>query len=344
MKATLTRLIAGDDLSESEAEALLVALTDESLDPTMAGAVLIALRAKGETPAEVRGFATAMRRLADRPVIHLADDAVDVVGTGGDGSGSVNISTGAALLTAAAGQPVIKHGNRAISSRSGSADVLESMGYTLPGTCDEAAEGARKHGFTFLFAPYFHPAMRSLAPIRRALGVRTVFNVLGPLTNPAAPGYYLIGAFDLPAARLIAEALSGMPIRRAFVVHGAPAWDEATPVGPFALFDVRPGEVIATERDPADYDVPRCEAIDLQGGTADENAAALRQALTGIRGPVHDAIVINTALALEVTGKARVFGEGIGRARTAIDDGSAEGLMAACADSTRSPTPARSGP
>jgi anthranilate phosphoribosyltransferase len=283
-----------------------------------------------------------MRRLAERPTIHHAEDAVDIVGTGGDGSGSVNISTGAALLTAAAGQRVIKHGNRAISSRAGSADVLESMGYTLPRNCDEAAESARNHRFTFLFAPYFHPAMRSLAPIRMALGVRTVFNVLGPLTNPAAPGYYLIGAFDLPAARLMADALSGMPIRRAFVVHGAPAWDEATPVGEFALFDVRPGEVVAAERDPADHAIPRCEAIDLHGGTASENAAALRQALTDDKGPIHDAIVINAALALEVTGKARDFGEGISRARTAIDDGSAQRLMTVCADSTRRSTRARS--
>ena len=335
--------MAGNDLSESEAAALLVALTDESTNPTLAGAVLIALRTKGETPAEVRGFATAMRQIADRPTIHFAHDAVDVVGTGGDGSGSVNISTGAALLTAAAGQPVIKHGNRAISSRSGSADVLEALGYTLPRTCEEAADSARHHEFTFLFAPYFHPAMRSLAPIRKALGVRTVFNVLGPLTNPASPGYYLIGAFDLPAARLMADALSGMPIRRAFVIHGAPAWDEATPVGPFDLFDVRPGEVKATRRDPADHGIPRCEATDLRGGSADENAMALRQALTGVRGPVGDAIITNAALALEVTGKAKVFGEGIDRARAAIDDGSADRLMAACAQSPRSSTPAQNG-
>ena len=155
------------------------------------------------------------------------------MGTGGDGSGSLNLSTGAALLAAACGLPVVKHGNRSVSSKSGSADVLEALGVTLPADPAAARALLDATNFTFLFAPNFHPAMKAIAPVRRALGVRTVFNILGPLTNPAAPPFAMIGAFDLPTARLLADTLAGMPIQRCFVVHGEPGWDEATPVGPF---------------------------------------------------------------------------------------------------------------
>ena len=191
---TLDSLVQGRDLTESEAAALLTFLTTPEVAPAMAGALLAALRAKGVTAAEVRGFAGAMRSLARKPALPDALDAIDIVGTGGDASGSLNLSTGAALLTAACGLPVIKHGNRSISSRSGSADLIERLGFTLPLDESQAARCFAATGFTFLFAPYFHPAMKALAPIRAALGIRTVFNLLGPLTNPAAPRFRLIGA------------------------------------------------------------------------------------------------------------------------------------------------------
>ena len=165
-------------------------------------------------------------------------DAIDIVGTGGDASGSLNLSTGAALLAAACGLPVVKHGNRSITSRSGSADLIEQLGFAMPLDEQRAAQCFAATGFTFLFAPYFHPAMKALAPIRAALGVRTVFNLLGPLTNPAAPRFQLIGAYDEATAELMAKTLAGMPIERAWVVHGAAGWDEATPIGPFVAFDV----------------------------------------------------------------------------------------------------------
>src|SRR5882762_11800740 len=193
---TLDLLVQGRHLTESEAAALLTWLTSAELAPAMAGALLAALRGKGVTAAEVRGFAGAMRGLARKPELPHAPDAIDIVGTGGDSSGSLNLSTGAALLAAACGLPVIKHGNRSISSRSGSADLIERLGLRLPLDERQAAECFAATGFTFLFAPYFHPAMKALAPIRTALGIRTVLNLLGPLTNPATPRFRLIGAYD----------------------------------------------------------------------------------------------------------------------------------------------------
>jgi len=206
----LEHLLEGGDLGEAGAARLLGELTAGALQPAMVGALLAAVRAKGVTPAEVRGFAGAMRALARKPALPPSPDAVDIVGTGGDSSGSLNLSTGAALLTAAFGVPVIKHGNRSISSRSGSADLIEQLGLALPLDEERAAACFAATGFTFLFAPYFHPAMKALAPIRAALGVRTVFNLLGPLTNPAAPRFQLIGAYDEAAAELMANTLAGL--------------------------------------------------------------------------------------------------------------------------------------
>ena len=327
MNETLERLVRGSDLSVQEADDLLVALIDDSMDASVAGALLTAMRTKGETADEVRGFATAMRRLANRPAIPEGVHGVDVVGTGGDGSGSLNLSTGAALITAACGQPVIKHGNRSISSKSGSADVLEQLGLVWPKNTEAAAACLEQTGFTFLFAPYFHPAMKTVAPVRRALGIRTIFNILGPLTNPAQPPYYVIGAFSSEMARLMADALSGLPIERAFVVHGTPSWDEATPVGPFEFYDVRPGSVKPSQRDPQTYGVERCTPDDLIGGSPEENAQSLRATLGGEAGPHRDAITLGAGLALEVCGNVSSLEEGLEAARAAIDDGSASKLI-----------------
>jgi anthranilate phosphoribosyltransferase len=327
-KDILERLLSRDDLTEAEAGDLMRALADEELPQAMSAALLIALRAKGETAEEVRGFATAMRQLAKETTIPDGMIAADIVGTGGDGSGSLNISTGTALLTAACGVPVIKHGNRSVSSKSGSADVLEAMGIPLPKDPESATACLSECGFTFLFAPFFHPAMKAIAPVRGAMGVRTVFNILGPLTNPARPPFNLIGAFDLPTARLMADTLAGMDIRRAFVIHGEPGWDEATPVGPFTLFDVTPGEVTEETRDPADAGIARCTPRDLAGGDAEVNAGALEAALSGAdKGPHRDALVLGAALVLELTGKVSSLEDGVRRAGAAIDAGDATGVL-----------------
>jgi len=339
-RRTLEHLLDGHDLTETEAAELLGVLTHPELAPAMAGALLAALRGKGVTPAEVRGFAGAMRALARKPALPNAPDAIDIVGTGGDASGSLNLSTGAALLTAACGLPVVKHGNRSISSRSGSADLIEALGFKLPLDERQAAECFAATGFTFLFAPYYHPAMKSLAPVRTALGVRTVFNLLGPLTNPATPRFYLIGAYSAATAELMADALAGMEATRAWVVHGAAGWDEATPIGPFLVFDVTRERIERHHIDPRDFGLPPCESADLAGGDAVANLAALRAVFEGRdRGAHQAALVLQSGLALYVAGRAASIPAGIEKARSTLENGGALqwlGRLEAYAAQTRS--------
>lgn len=323
-RQTLDHLLERRSLSEAQAASLLKTLTAPDLAPAMAGALLAALRAKGATADEVRGFAGAMRALAIKPALPAAIDAIDIVGTGGDGSGSLNLSTGAALLAAACGLPVVKHGNRKISSRSGSADLMEALGFTLPLDEHRAAECFVATGFTFLFAPYFHPAMKALAPIRAALGIRTVFNLLGPLTNPAAPRFLLVGAYDAPTAELMAGTLAGTPIERAWVVHGAGGWDEATPIGSFVAFDVRPTGITRLEIDPEQFGIARCAVGDLAGGDAKANLKALMDVFEGRdQGPHLDTLVLQCGLALMIAGRAQSIAGGIALARAVVDSGKA---------------------
>src|SRR5215472_431614 len=326
----LQQLSERRDLSEAQAGELLEHLMSAELAPAMGGALLAALSTKGVVADEVRGFARTMRRLARRPDFPPELRAIDVVGTGGDASGSLNISTGTALLTAACGLPVVKHGNRSVSSRCGSADVLEALGVTIPRDGTAAARTLAATGFTYLFAPHYHPATARVAPIRAALGVRTVFNILGPLVNPAQPPLHLIGAYSLEVARLMADTLAGLPIERAFVVHGAGGWDEPTPIGAFTLFDVRPQRVTVGVREPADYGLAECAAAALAGGDAAFNARALEAVLTGTdRGAHRDCLLLGAALALEVAGVVAEPRAGIARAGAALDDGSAARLLAA---------------
>ena len=326
---TLDRLLDGQNLTERESGELLTTLTAPDRSPALAGALLAALRAKGVTAAELRGLAGGMRALARRPRLPTPLRAIDIVGTGGDKSGSLNLSTGAALLTASCGVSVVKHGNRAVSSRAGSADVLEALGLRLPLDEVRAGECLAATGFTYLYAPHYHPAMKSLAAVRAAMGVRTVFNILGPLTNPAEPPFHLVGAFDLPTAELIAQALAGMDVERSLVVHGAEGWDEPTPCGPFTVFDVRSGTVSREQRSPGDYGLAACGIADLAGGDAAHNARLLRRALSGEeRGPQRDALLLGTALALEVTGVEPAPRLAVARAAAAIDSGAAANLLA----------------
>jgi anthranilate phosphoribosyltransferase len=340
MREYLEAVLEKRALHTDEARDLLVGLTDTQLPPALAGALLAGLRAKGVTPEELRGFALGMRSLARRPDIPPRSAAVDIVGTGGDKSGSYNMSTGAALLTAAAGLPVIKHGNRSVSSRAGSADVLEALGLKLPLDEQRAAACFKATGFTFLFAPHYHPAMKAVAPVRAAMGVRTVFNILGPLTNPAEPQFHVIGAFNEATARLMAQAMAGLPLQRAFVVHGAGGWDEPTPLGPFLLLDVSPGQVRESRRSPADYGLAPCTEESLKGGDAAYNAAALTRVLRGEERSAHrDAITLSTALALEVAGRADSPRVAIQMADAAINDGRASVLLASLAAFCRADAP-----
>lgn len=326
--AWLNRLLDGESLAEVEAADLMRALAAGEIAAPLAGALLAGLRAKGETADEIRGFATAMRELARKPVIPDGTPTVDSVGTGGDGSGSFNLSTGTGLLSAACGARVVKHGNRSISSRSGSADMLQCLGLPMPLDEQGVSDALSALNFTFLFAPAFHPAMKAIMPVRNALGVRTVFNLLGPLTNPAAPPFQLIGAFSPQAAKLMADALSGMHIERAFVVHGEPGWDEATPVGEFLLYDVRPGSVTELQRTPEDYDLARCKPEDLAGGDADYNASELARVFCGDdKGAHRDALLMGTSLVLEVMGTVANAKEGVAMAAETIDSGRANEFL-----------------
>ena len=324
----LEKLLDRRDLAEAEARELLGHLTNADTPLAMSGAILAALRSKGVVADELRGFALTMRALARRPEIPATARAIDIVGTGGDSSGSVNISTGTSILVAACGLPVVKHGNRSVSSRAGAADVLEVLGLKIP--MDEKVAGAcyRATNFTFLFAPYFHPAMKAVAPVRAALGVRTIFNILGPLANPAQPPLHVIGAYSRDVAELMANTLAGLNIERTFVIHGAQGWDEPTPIGAFLLYDVRPGRVDVSTRDPAEHGFKTCTARDLAGGDAQHNARALRDVLTGEdRGAHRECLLLGAALALEVAGMVKNLREGAERAAHAIDSGATARML-----------------
>jgi len=328
LRSTLDQLLERKALTEVQAGELLVALTDASMEPALAGAFLAALRAKGVTADEVRGFAKAMRSLARRPNLPAGAPLIDMVGTGGDSSGTFNLSTGASLLAASTGARIAKHGSTSITSRSGAADVLKALGLPIPLDEDAAGRCLAATNFTFFFAPHYHPAMKALGPVRKALGVRTVFNMLGPLTNPAEPPFHLIGAYSLDAASLMAETLAGMKIERAFVVHGSPGWDEPTPVGPFECFDVFDGKVSRRTRSAAEFDLPACNAEDLKGGDAAHNAEHLRNVLEGRdHGPHRHALIMGAALALEVAGLAPSAKAAAEIAAHAIDSGKSKATL-----------------
>lgn len=326
MRELVEKILSGETLNEAEAGDLLAALTSPDLDHVRAAAALAGLRTRGETADELRGFARGLQAIAVAPEIPDVSGAVDVVGTGGDGSGSLNLSTGAALLAVAAGARVIKHGNRSVSSRSGSFDVLSALGLDVPWGPQRAAAAFADIGFTYLFAPAYHPSMKAIAPVRQAMGTRTIFNLVGPLANPARTPHLVVGAFSLESARMMADTLAGMDIARAFVVHGDPGWDEPTPVGPYAIFDVRPGRVEAGEEDPADFGLPRCSPEALIGGDAEDNARSIQAVFAGERGPHRDALVLGASLALRVTGATA---EGAtSAAQDAIDQGRAADVVA----------------
>lgn len=329
-QALVERILDGQELDAEQASALLDLLVDPDEAPEIKAALLGALRARGESADEVRGLALALRRRATPFERDPGIPVVDTCGTGGDGSQSLNVSTAAALLAAACGARVAKHGNRSISSRSGSADVLRELGIPTELDPEAASSALSRHGFAFLFAPHYHAATSGVAAVRRSLGSRTVFNLLGPLSNPAAPEYQLVGAWSGAVASLIADALARMPVRRACVVHGSPGWDEATPCGPFLRLDVRDGEVQRSEVDPADYDLPRCTPGSLRGGEPAHNARRMAAVLRGEEdSPYRDAVVLNTGLVLEVCGAAADLGAGIAEARRALDDGRAVRLLGA---------------
>jgi anthranilate phosphoribosyltransferase len=298
----LQELLERRDLTRDESREVMDSVMRGEATPAQIGGFLIALRLKGET----------------------ADDLVDTAGTGGDGAHTLNISTAAALVAAAAGAAVAKHGNRAVSSSSGSADVLEALGFELELAPERIARSVDELGFGFMFAPTHHPAMRHAAPVRRELATRTVFNVLGPLTNPAGARAQVVGVYAPELVRTIAEVLARLGARRAFVVHGAAGIDELSPAGPNLVGEVVDGDVRERMIDPLELGVPRCDPAELVGGGPAENAARIRAIFDGAENAgAKNAILLNAAGAIAAGGHATDLRDGLGYAREALESGAA---------------------
>ncbi|HPF70567.1 MAG TPA: anthranilate phosphoribosyltransferase [Candidatus Krumholzibacteria bacterium] len=330
----LDRLLEGRALAQDEARALMEQVMAGAVGPVPLAAMLTALRVRGETVDEIAGFAQAMRAAAVKVEVDPAG-LIDTCGTGGDAAGTFNISTATALLAAAMGLRVAKHGNRAVSSRSGSADVLEALGVTVTTRADQAARLIDTLGIGFLFAPALHPAMRHAMPVRRELGVRTVFNVLGPLTNPAGARRQLMGVYDAALCEPLAEVLRRLGSERAFVVHGEGGLDEVSPCGETLVAEVFGDEVRTYTVVPEDAGVARCRLVDLAGGTPAESAAVIRRVFAGEPGPAADAVALNAGYAAVAAGAAVDAAEGVALARTALADGRAARLVEDLAAATR---------
>ncbi len=325
VRVALAAVVEGRTLSIDEARAAMGAVMDGEATPAQLAALLVALRMRGETVEELAGFASSMRERVLR--VDAPPGAVDVVGTGGDGSGTFNISTTSALVVASAGVPVAKHGNRAITSRSGSADVIEALGIRLDHDAASAAASLRDHGFVFLFAPGFHPAMKHAGPTRREIGVRTAFNLLGPLTNPAGASRAVIGVADPAAAPRIAEVARLLGTERTLVVHGAGV-DELPLDGTGMLHDVTPDGVVTTAVNPISVGLAAAATSDLAGGTAAENAAMVEAVLAGEAGPRRDVVLLNAGAAFVAAGRTATLTDGVAAARATIASGAPLRLLA----------------
>jgi anthranilate phosphoribosyltransferase len=322
IQQALDELLNGRDLTRADTRLVMGTIMAGEATPAQIGGFLVALRLKGETADEIAGAAEAMREHVI-PVRPERDDLVDTAGTGGDGGRTFNISTAAALVAAAAGAAVAKHGNRSVSSQSGSADVLEALGFNLELPPDAIARSIDQLGFGFMFAPFHHPAMRHAAPVRHELAARTVFNVLGPLTNPAGARAQVVGVYSPTLVPVIADVLAKLGARRAFVVHGAGGIDELSPAGPNLVCEVLDGDVVQREVDPLELGVERCAPEDLRGGSPAENAQAIRDVFHGANGGRRSAILLNAAGAIAAGGHAADLREGLALAREALDSGAA---------------------
>ncbi len=315
-------LLDGRHLSRTDAHRVMGSIMDGEATPAQIAGFLVALRTKGETADEIAGFAEAMREHVV-PVMPERSPVVDIVGTGGDGANTFNISTAAALVAAAAGAAVAKHGNRAASSAAGSADVLEALGIDIEQQPERIARSIDELGFGFMFARAHHPAMRHVAPVRQELGIRTVFNVLGPLANPAGARDGVFGVYAAELASTYAEALAELGARRAFVVHGDGGIDELSPFGPNLVVEVVDGDVREWQLDPRDLGISPTDPDALHGGSAAENAATIRAVLSGESSGRRDAVLLNAAGALVAAGLADDLADGLGLGAEAIDSGAA---------------------
>jgi anthranilate phosphoribosyltransferase len=319
----IAKLVEGESLSQAEAAEAMADIMEDRATPAQFGAFVTALRLKGETAEELAGMASVMRQKALRVPTDLP--VVDTCGTGGDGSGSFNVSTAAALVVAAAGHPVAKHGNRGMSSRCGSADVLEALGVNITLGPEGVARCIERAGIGFMFAQAYHPAMKFAAPLRRELGIRTVFNILGPLTNPAGARTQVLGAASPAAQERLAGALGRLGASRALVVHGLEGLDEISIAGPSRVFDLKGDAIDEYEVHPEAFGLRLGRPEDVKGGDAAENAATIREVLGGGErgGPKRDIVLLNAGAALVACGAAATMQEGVQLAADVLDSGAA---------------------
>jgi len=325
MKPVLNKLADGNALSVDEAEAAFAIIMSGEATPAQIAGMLMALRVRGETVDEITGAVRTMRAKMDK--ISAPEGAMDVVGTGGDGSGTYNISTGAAFVVAGAGVPVAKHGNRALSSKSGAADVLSSLGVNLDAPFPVIEKAIAEAGIGFMMAPRHHSAMRFVGPVRVEMGVRTIFNILGPLSNPAGVKRQFTGVFSRQWVRPMAETLANLGCEAAWVVHGADGLDELSTTGPSHVAQLADGKISEFEVTPDDAGLPTASMADIKGGDPEDNAEALRALLAGQPGAYRDIVLYNAAASLLVAGKASDLKHGVQLAAKSIDDGAAQATL-----------------
>ncbi|HXF82047.1 MAG TPA: anthranilate phosphoribosyltransferase [bacterium] len=322
LREAIRRVVLREDLSEAQAHQALGQVMDGQATPAQIAALITALRMKGETVEEIAGFARAMRERAQR-ITPRAEALIDIVGTGGDRLSTFNISTTAAFVVAAAGGYVAKHGNRAVSRLSGAADVLEALGVAIQVPPDVVRAAIEDIGIGFMFAPLYHAAMKHAVGPRKEIGIRTVFNILGPLTNPANAAFLVVGTYDPALTELMARVLGEMGARRAFVVHGLDGIDEISTVGPTRVSELRGGEVRTYTLTPEDFGLPQATPEQLAGGRPEENAAITTAVLRGEGGPRQDIVLANAAAALVAAELAEDLRAGVALARRAIASGAA---------------------
>jgi anthranilate phosphoribosyltransferase len=325
LKPLIAKVASGAALSRDEAASAFDRMMSGEATPSQMGGLLMALRVRGETIDEITGAVNTMRAKMLR--VTAPPDAIDVVGTGGDASGSYNISTCTAFIVAGAGVPIAKHGNRALSSRSGAADVLSALGVRIELSPAEISRCISEAGIGFMFAPAHHPAMKHVGPTRVELGTRTIFNLLGPLSNPAGVRRQMVGVFSRHWLEPLAHVLKNLGCARAFIVHGSDGLDEITTAGSTTITSLEGGSITTFEVTPEEVGLARVKPEELRGGDAESNALALASVLRGAKGPFRDVSLFNAAAALVVAGRAKTLKEGIAVATKSIDSGEAEGRL-----------------
>ena len=321
LKSIIGKVATGATLTREEAVSAFDSMMSGEATPSQMGGLLMALRVRGETVEEITGAVSAMRSKMLR--VSAPADAVDIVGTGGDGSGSVNVSTCASFIVAGAGVPVAKHGNRALSSRSGAADVLASLGVRIDLKPEQVGRCVREAGIGFMFAPAHHPAMKNVGPTRVELATRTIFNLLGPLSNPAGVKRQMVGVFSRQWVQPLAQVLRNLGAESVWVVHGSDGLDEITLTGPTFVAALEKGEIRSFEVMPEEAGLPRCDSEGLKGGDAADNAVALQSVLDGMPSPYRDVALLNAAAALIVSGRANTLKEAVAIGQKSLDSGAA---------------------